>query len=179
MAHTQAAKRYARAAFQLAEQEKKIDAVCSDLLGIGALIGESPDLARFLGNLVIPSARRAAAIRALFAGKVDELTLRFLLFLESKRRLGALPAIIGEVGRMYDERQGVLNVEITSASPLDQDQFAAIGRKLEDRFGRKIRATASIDPSLVGGFIVQAGGTIYDFSIETQLQSLGRKLAGV
>ena len=70
-----------------------------------------------------------------------------------------------------------MNVEITSASPLDPGQFAAIGRKLEDKFKKKIKATAAVDASLLGGFIVQVGGTIYDYSIETQLQSLGRKFA--
>lgn len=178
MARTQIARRYARAAFELAEEQQKVDALCADLLGIGALIGQSPGLAGFLGNVVIPSQKRVAALRALFGGKIDELTLRFLLFLEHKRRLGELPGIIAQVARMYDEKQGVLNAEITSAAPLDAGQFATIGRKLQERFGKKIRATASVDPRLLGGFIVQVGGTIYDYSIETQLQALGRKLAG-
>lgn len=178
MANTQAAKRYARAVFQLAEQENRTDAVCSDLLAIGALLGQSDELARFIGNLVIPSERRAQTLQALFGGKVDALTLRFLLFLESKRRLPALPGIIAQVSALYDEKLGVLTAEVTSAAPLEPGQFAAIGRKLEDKFNKKIKATASVDPRLLGGFIVQVGGTIYDHSIETQLQSLGKKLAG-
>jgi F-type H+-transporting ATPase subunit delta len=173
---TQAAKRYARAVFQLAEQENRLDPVATDLLSIGALLQQSDDLARFLGNLVIPTEKRAATLRALFGGKVDALTLRFLLFLESKRRLVALPGIIEHLGKLYDEKQGVLNVEITSATQLEPGQFAAIGRKLEDKFKKKIKATAALDPKLLGGFIVQVGGTIYDYSIETQLQTLGKKL---
>lgn len=174
---TQASKRYARAVFELAEQQQKTEAVCTDLLSIGGLLGQSEELARFIGNLVIPSERRAQTLHALFGGKVDELTLRFLMFLESKRRLGALPGIIAHVGRLYDDRLGVLNAEITSATPLDGEQFGAICRKLENKFNKKIKAVASVDPRLLGGFIVQVGGTIYDYSIETQLQSLGKKLA--
>lgn len=173
---TQASKRYARAVFELADEHKKIDAVCSDLLAIGALLEQSPELSRFIGNLVIPTEKRAQTVTALFGGKVDALTLRFLLFLESKRRLAALAGIIAHVGKLYDEKQGVLNVEITSAAPLQPAQFVAIGTKLEQRFHKKIKATAAIDPALLGGFIVQVGGTIYDYSIETQLQSLGKKL---
>ncbi len=173
---TQAAKRYARAVFQLAEQENRADAVCTDLLSIGALLEQSADLARFIGNLVIPTEKRTQTLTALFGGKVDALTLRFLLFLESKRRLVALPEIIEHVGKLYDEKLGVLNVEITSATQLEPGQFAAIGQKLEQKFNKKIKATAALDPKLLGGFIVQVGGTIYDYSIETQLQSLGKKL---
>ncbi len=175
---TQASRRYARAVFELAEEQQKTDAVCTDLITLGTLIEQSRELARFLGNLVIPSEKRTQTLTALFEGKVDPLTLRFLLFLESKRRLVALPGIIEQIGLLFDEKQGVLNAEITSASQLEPAQFASIGRKLEDRFGKKIKATAAVDPALLGGFIVQVGGTIYDYSIETQLQSLGRKLAG-
>lgn len=173
---TQAAKRYARAVFELATQENRADAVCTDLLSIGALLTESEDLARFIGNVVIPTEKRAETLTALFGGKVDALTLRFLLFLESKRRLVALPGIIEHVGKLYDETLGVLNVEITSATQLEPGQFEAIGQKLEQKFNKKIKATAALDPKLLGGFIVQVGGTIYDYSIETQLQSLGKKL---
>jgi F-type H+-transporting ATPase subunit delta len=70
-----------------------------------------------------------------------------------------------------------VNAEITSATPLGDEQFAAIQSKLETKFKKKIKATAAVDAKLLGGFIVQVGGTIYDYSIETQLQSLGRKLA--
>lgn len=177
MPSTQAAKRYARAAFQLAEQENRTDAVCTDLVGIGELLRASPELAKFIANLVIPSEKRVQTLQALFSGKVDALTLRFLLFLESKKRLGMLAGVVAEVSRLYDAKQGVLNVEITSASPLDDGQRDAIRGKLAARFGKKIVATSSVDPKLLGGFIVQVGGTIYDYSIETQLQSLGRKLA--
>lgn len=177
MASTQAAKRYARAAFQLAVQENRADAVCTDLIGIGALLRESPELAKFIANLIIPADKRVQTLQALFTGKVDALTLRFLLFLESKKRLGALSGIVDEISRLYNEQQGVLNVEITAASALDDTQRDAIRSKLAARFGKKIIATSSVDPKLLGGFIVQVGGTIYDYSLETQLQSLGRKLA--
>ena len=176
MANTQAAKRYARALFDLARQENRSDAVCADIQAIGQLL-QAGDLERFVGNYIIPSDRRVQTIRALFEGKVDALTLRFLLFLESKKRLGLLGGIASDISRLFDEQQGVLNVEITSATPLSAEQFSAIGRKLEEKFRKKIRATAATDARLLGGFVVQVGGTIYDYSIETQLQALNRTLA--
>lgn len=176
MANPQVAKRYARALFDLARQENKLDAVCSDIMAIGQLL-QAGDLERFVGNYIIPSDRRIQTIRALFEGKVDALALRFLLFLEHKKRLGLLGRIATETTRLYDEEQGILNVEITSASPLDPEQFTAICQKLEQRFQKKIRATSATDPRLLGGFVVQVGGTIYDYSIESQLQALNSRLA--
>ena len=176
MARSQAARRYARALFDLAAQENRLDAVCADLIGLGELLETSPDLARFAGNYVIPSDRRAATLRALFEGKVDALTLRFLLFLESKKRMGLIKDVVGAVIALHDERSGVLEVKVISAKPLEPGQFAAVSRRLEDRFGKRIKASTGVDPQLLGGFLVQVGGRILDYSVETQLQTLNRNL---
>jgi F-type H+-transporting ATPase subunit delta len=176
MARSQAARRYARALFQLSTEQNRSDAVCTDLLGLGELLETAPDLARFVGSYVIPSDQRVATLRALFEGKVDGLTFRFLLFLESKKRMGLLKDVVAEVGALNDERSGVVEVNVTSAGSLDPSQFAAITRRLEDRFGKRIKASAGVDAQLLGGFTVQVGGRILDYSVETQLQTLNRSL---
>lgn len=176
MARSQASRRYARALFQLAAQENRLEAVCADLLVLGELLQTSPDLARFAGSYVIPSDRRVATLRALFEGKMDALTFRFLLFLESKKRMKLLQDVVAEVGALHDESSGVVEVNVTSAGSLEPAQFAAITRRLEERFGKRIKASAGVDPQLLGGFIVQVGGRILDYSVETQLQTLNRSL---
>ena len=66
-------------------------------------------------------------IRALFEGRADPLTLRFLLFLDAKKRVGALPAVAESFGAMFDAHSGILDAQIVSATPLAPNQFADIG----------------------------------------------------
>ena len=177
MAISQIARRYARALYEQAVADGRIEQVQGDLAAIRESLSESAEFAAFAGNYVIPAERRTAVIRALFEGRADPLTLRFLLFLDAKKRMGALPAVAESFGAMFDAHSGILDAQIVSATPLAPNQFADIGRHLEKKFNRRIKASASVDPELLGGFRIRVGNTIHDFSVASQLQTLHRKFA--
>lgn len=172
-----AARRYARALFDLAVEQGRLDAVQADLDAVDALARAEAGLAAFLGNFSIGQDRRIQVLGALFEGKIDPLAFRFLVFLEAKRRLPLLPDIALALRGLADEQRGILKVTIRSAQPLAADAQAALLAQLERKFGRTIKAEMEIDGSLLGGFQVRVGDRVYDYSIETQLQALQRKLA--
>jgi F-type H+-transporting ATPase subunit delta len=176
MAHAKAARRYANALFDLARDEGKLDIVAADLQALGRLMAASADLSGFLENYMIPLPRRIQILGLLFEGRLDPLTFRFLVFVDEKRRIHLLRQIIEEFKRYYDEHQGVLHVRVTTARKLSDDQAGSLAARLQKKFNKRIDMHTQLDASLLGGFRVQVGDRIHDYSIETQLQTLHQHL---
>lgn len=168
--------RYAKALFGLALDQELLDEIHQDMVELARLIKESPEFARFVADPRVPPDKRGKTLSALFDGRAQALTLRFLAFLDEKDRLDRLPDICRELIRLYRDHRGILEVRITSAAPLSKSQVAEIDRRLHRKFGKTIQSTCCLDPALLGGFRIQAGDTIHDFSIATQLNVLQQKL---
>jgi F-type H+-transporting ATPase subunit delta len=176
MAQLRAAKRYAKALFDLAVEQGEVDGVREDLAGLRELLAASPDLAGFLANYLLPPERRRETLQALFAGKAHPLLVRFLLFLEARKRMPVLADVFGAFDALYDERQGIARVTVASAQPLTPAQREEIGTRMKRRLGREIRLRETVDPSLLGGLQIKVGDLVHDYSVETQLQRLRARL---
>lgn len=173
---TSAARRYARAAFDLADETGKLAVVHADLVGLSDLLDRSTDLRLLMTNPVIPSEKLIGVLDAVLKSKVDELTYRFLCFLESRDRLPLIVEICAAFDSLFLEKQGIVKVQIESAVPLSDTQVQGIVDAMRSRLGKEPQATVDVDPDLIGGFRVRAGDTIYDYSIATQLDSLKKRI---
>ena len=176
MTRHKAAGRYARAAFDMALEQGKLEQLREDLHELEWVIRESLDFAGFIGNYLIPAERRVKALRALIEGRVSPIAMKFLLFLESKKRLGLLAEICHTFEELYDAHEGILKVTITSTRPLSETQLEEIEHKLERKYEKKIKTGIHIDPSLIGGFRIHVGDRIEDYSLFTQLAVLKQNL---
>lgn len=178
MADARAARRYAKALHGLASAEGRSEAVRSGLGAIANTFAASPDLRAFVANYTIPAPRRQTALEALFKTGSDPLLYRFLLFLDEKKRLPLIALIAAAYERLTDEERGVLRIQITSPGPLGPDQVRTIAERFRVRLNRReVVATCAEDARLLGGFTVQIGDQVMDYSLETQLQLLKQKLS--
>ncbi len=172
-----AAKRYSKALLLLAGEEGIADRVLDDLQAVAKLFRTSREFRTFAETSIMGSAeKRAAILDELFRDKLHPRTLRFLHFADHKGRLGLIADIAAAFERVVDEERGILPAVITSAVPLTDEQVAALETRLGERFGKSIASTRKLDPSLIGGFRVQIGDNLYDYSIDTQLRELNREL---
>jgi F-type H+-transporting ATPase subunit delta len=80
---------------------------------------------------------------------------------------------------MADAEAGIEHAEITTAIDLTADQVRSIEERLSQASGKQVRATASVDPSILGGVIVRVGDRLVDGSVRTRLKQLRRELEGV
>ena len=101
------AQRYAQAIFESGRESQKLAVVHRDLKLIGQTLEQSRDLAEFLDNPVIPSRKRQSVVKDIFHGRIDALTYKFLLFLESKLRLNQLGTICVVFDRLYADARGL------------------------------------------------------------------------
>ena len=170
------ARPYAQALFDLATESQSTAAVDADMVGLGELAAGSAEFADFIKTPLISRDRKDEAISKLLGSKVSALTLRFLRFLNSKRRLDLLAPVASVFHQMVLEEQGILESEIISAQPLSAEQIEKISIRLKARFGKEIRTTAQVDPDLIGGFQIQVGDTVYDHSIKNQLEAIRQNI---
>jgi F-type H+-transporting ATPase subunit delta len=172
---TSAARRYAEAAFQLATRDGTYDAWAGDLATAAQLVGDAR-VARIVANPSVALADRSALLGRLLDGRVSPLVLNLVRLLDQRGRLALLPAIAGELTRLLDALRGVVAASVTSAAPLEKDEVAAIGARLESMTGQTVKLTTAVDPSLIGGVTVQVGDRMIDASVRGRLERLRDQL---
>ncbi len=154
---SKAAKRYAKAFFDLAQEKSALEAVVSDFEAIGAAIENSMEFNTFLKAPLISSEKRVAALKALFESKIDKTTFEFLIFLERKNRIDILSGVISEFAKLNDRLNNIERISITTAFPMADDQVAAIKAQLQKKLGKSILAEVVVEPGLIGGFKIKVG----------------------
>jgi F-type H+-transporting ATPase subunit delta len=171
--------RYATAVFELAQEEKAVEAVARDFGALKVMISESPDLAQFVRAPVFSREEHKKGMDALLRRmEASPLTVRFVLTLAEKRRLYALADIIRAFETMVARQRGEVDAEVTSAQPLNDAQTAELKRVLKDKLGRDARLEAKVDPSLLGGLIVKVGSRMIDSSLRTKLEGMRTAMRG-
>jgi F-type H+-transporting ATPase subunit delta len=166
---------YARALYEAARDEGRVDAVRADLTGLAAAMVTTPELEAFLANPQLDPAAKASVLDEVTTGG-DPVVRNFVRVVAAKGRAGQLRGIAEEFEAIVDREQGRLTVELTTAYELDDAETAAIVRQIEQASGQSVEATRSVDPDLIGGLILQAGSLRVDASVRGRLDRLRREL---
>ena len=136
---------------------------------------ESPELRAVLRNPQLePSAK--AAVLADLAGDEEPLFTHFLEVVAEKGRAGELEEIAKEFERLMAREERRLDVELTTARALTDDEATKIVAQIEQAAGRTVEATREVDPDLVGGIVLQAGSLRVDASVRGRLERLRHEL---
>lgn len=167
---------YARALFEAAQEAGRIDAVAGDLGALAGAMDEVPELRGFLRNPQIEPAGKGAVLEQL-VGDADELVRNFVRLAAEKGRAGEIGEISAELDALVAQAQNRLAVELTTAHELSDAEAASIVEAIERASGRSVEATRSVDPSLIGGIVLQVGSHRADGSVRGRLERLRHELA--
>ena len=117
-----------------------------------------------------------AGILADLAGEEEPLFRSFLLLVAEKGRAGELEEIAREFERLLAREERRLAVELTTARELTDEEAQAIVAQIEQAAGRSVEATRTVDPSILGGIVLQAGSYRADASVRGRLERLRQTL---
>ena len=173
------ARPYARAAFEHGRSAKALG-VWSQLLAAGAAVTATPDAAKLLGNPRVRPADLVGLIAdvAIGAGvSVDQNARNFLGVLAENRRLALLAEISAQFEVLRAEVENTLDVEVTTALSLSDEQRARLSSALGTRFGRQVRIVETVNAELIGGAIVRAGDWVIDGSLAGRLVRLEQQMS--
>jgi len=167
---------YARALFEAAREAGRVDDVAGDLAALASAVDEVPELRAFLRNPQIEPTGKAAVLEQLAAG-AGELVRNFVRLAAEKGRAGDIPEISAELEALVARAQNRLAVELTTAHELSDDEATSIVQAIEKASGRTVEATRTVDPSLIGGIVLQVGSHRADGSVRGRLERLRHELA--
>jgi F-type H+-transporting ATPase subunit delta len=145
------------------------------LADFAAAVEQTPELAKVLRNPQLESSAKARILADL-AGDDEPLLKNFLLLVAEKGRAGEIVDIAREFERLMAREERRLTVELTTARELSDEEASAIVAQIEKAAGRKVEATRSVDPDLVGGIVLQAGEYRVDASVRGRLERLRQDL---
>ena len=166
---------YARALFGAAQDKGKLAEVREELSDFVTAVREVPELRSLLVNPEVDSRVKADALRELLEG-ADEVVRNFLLLLAEKGRVGQLEEIAREFERLVAAEEGRLEVELTTAVELSDEEADRLVGHIEQASGRTVVATRTVDPALIGGVILQAGSRRVDASVRGRIERLRHQL---
>ena len=167
------ADRYAQSLFELALEENAVETVESELVSFDRLVEENADFRRLVESPAFSSGDQLRAIEAIARETgASTLTGNFLKVVASNRRLFVLPGMIRRFRQLAAEHRGEIEVEVTSAHPLDDGQRNALSDALGDFAGKSVTMREKVDPAILGGLIVKIGSRQIDTSIRSKLNSL-------
>jgi len=166
---------YARSLFQAAQGQGKVDLVHQELGDFAAAIANVPELRSLLQNPELDPQAKASVLDEIL-GDADELVHNFILLVAEKGRATEIEEIYRELDALVAAEQGRLNVELTTAFELSNEEADSILKKIEAASGRSVEATRRVDPGLIGGIVLQAGSLRVDASVRGRLTRLRQEL---
>lgn len=177
MAQSSSARRYAKAAFDIAASQNRFDTWLEDLKVLLQHL-ESGAFRAELESVRIPFASKKQMLEQAFGGRIDPLVLNLALLLAQRSRIGVLPEVVAEFQRLLNERRGIAEADVTTAVPMSEAEQADVKAKLTEITGKQIVLRTKVDPEIIGGLIARIGDQVIDGSARTRLLALRRRLAG-
>ena len=146
-----------------------------ELADFAAAVHDVPELRSVLRNPQLDSRAKVAVLDDLLGG-ADELIRNFLRLTAEKGRIGQIEEIALEFDRLMAREERRLNVELTTARELSDDEARELLQQIEQASGRTIEATRRVDPNLIAGFVLQAGSMRVDASVRGRIEGLRKEL---
>ncbi len=177
MLNIQLATKYARAIFELAQEENNLDGYDRDLAKIQADVFDIPDAVKFFQNPLVPHQAKKDLLKKALDGEISDTTMNFLMLLVDKSRIGIFSEIYEIFTGLKNQAQGILVADVTFAFPLTKTQETQLTKKLATVTGKKVKIRKHEDKSILGGLIVTIGDKRIDGSAAGRLRSLKSSMA--
>lgn len=165
--------RYATALFELAREEKSVDAVKADLDRFEAMLNESADLKRLVRSPVFSAEVQARALNAVLEkAEISGTSAKFLKVLTANRRLFAVTDVMRAYRALVAKFKGEVTADVTVAEQLNDKNLDALKTALKSVTGKDVALNVNVDPSIIGGLVVKLGSRMVDSSLRTKLNSI-------
>lgn len=170
MSDLRVARRYALALYELAQEQKILDSVLSDVRVLQTALENSPEFRAFIQNPVIAIDEKKTFLSSVFENRIHPLVLNFLFYLIKKMRLDIARDIFNAFLNIHLEMTNTIKVDLQSERVLTPQQTEQLLSRLEEYSGKSVQLKAEVDPQLVGGFKVRMGDQVFDASLAAQLK---------
>ncbi len=171
------AKRYAKALFGLSLENKVLEKVAIDMALVKTVVDENRELRLMLNSPVIETLKKNSILRKIFEGKIDDLSLKFILLIARKGRERYLPYISKAFSDIYKDYKNIVDVMLTTTYTTDKETKDSLLKVMAQITSKNIQLEEFIDEGLIGGFVFNIEDYQYDASVKTQLKKLRKEFS--
>lgn len=176
MSEIRIARRYAKALFEKAHEDKAVETVVTDVVNIQQACANSQDLVVFLNSPMLRKGVKKDALSKIFASCSD-LSKQLMMLMTDKNRESFIPAMADEFMVLYNKFKGITTAEVTSAVALSEQALQAVKKYVAQTSGANdVVLKQCIDPSVIGGMNIVFDGKIFDATISNQIIKLKKDL---
>jgi len=170
---TRIAKRYAKSILDLGIEQNNLDSVYADMLNISAAL-ENRDFKLFVKSPIIKADKKQSVFAVIFGDSIGELSMAFFNILTRKSREVYLPEIVESFLHLYKKYNKITEVKLTTAQTLGDSAIDAIKKALLDSTitDEKVEIFTDVNPSLIGGFVIEMDDKLYDASVAHKLEKV-------
>ena len=168
--------RYAKAFFTLAKDKGLTLELRKDAGLISSVCTTSSDFILMLDSPVVKTSQKVEALKRIFEGKINVLSLNFLLLIAENKRENYIPGIFRNLEDLYRQEEGIKSAILTSAQSISEVLVLQIQKILETEFNAKVELSQKVDDRLLGGFVIRVEDKQYDASLSTQLKKIREQL---
>ena len=170
------AKTYARAIFEIAMEDDKLDAVYQELCDVKKVFIENPEFYKLFRAMNVPREERKSIMDEVFGSALMEEVHHFIKLLIDKNRVNEFMDICRAYESMMKDHRGILSGIVFSKYPLDDEQLSTLEAKMSQTSGKQVTLTQQIDDTMIGGIRVQLGDKMLDYSVRKKLQDMKQEL---
>ena len=158
-------------------EDNVINEVESEINSILKLIIENLEFKNLIKNPTISQENQSKAINAIFQKfKINNLLIKFLNFLVSKRRLFFVEKIFKDFLIICSNERGEIIAKLSAAKKLNDKEIEDIKKSLTENFGTNLKLNFNYNPDLVGGLVIQVGSIMIDSSVKNKLQQIENRM---
>jgi F-type H+-transporting ATPase subunit delta len=177
MAQQDRAEAYARALFEIARAERRVEAIEDDLFRFSRAFDANDELRMALSDRSVPAERRVAVIEDLMGRTAIPPSVGMIAMVVGADRAGDLPAIVERFLELSAAQRQREVAEVRSAVPLDDQLRERLARALSEALGKEVEVKVVIDPSVLGGVFARIGDTVIDGTIRRRLEELKERIS--
>ena len=167
---------YAQALLDLANEANSAAAIGEELRDLRQIIESNDLFARVLADPAISNEERGRLLNSVFGGRASHLVLNFLGLVNVKGRSNLLTAIAGAYDSLLEAQQGNVEVDVTVAHKLNDDQLESVRRTVSEALKRNAVVQQNLDESIIGGILLRVRDQLIDGSVRAQLEAMRQKL---
>lgn len=174
MRNPRLAGRYAKSLIDLSSERGELETVYTDMKYLNDLFQQSRELRNLLASPVIPAEKKQSIFTAVTGNNTSKLTQTFLTLVLTKAREAELSQIITAFIQQYKVHKGIQVVKLTTATPVSEEVKQQLVSQIMPN-SKSIELQTVVDPSIIGGFVLQSGDQLVDASISADLKDISRQ----
>jgi F-type H+-transporting ATPase subunit delta len=171
---------YARALFDFSVEKNIMHQITADFQNLEIFLDKTPELTEYLNNPIVSQEAKREILTKILKSQINTETFKFLMVLVNRDRINLLRVIIASYLGLVYETASIKTIEVSTAFAFTYLQKNTLVQKLKELLNaREIRLVITVDPSLIGGFLIKTNSKVIDFTIKNQLQKLAKHLDSV